>query len=118
ELLPGYERILSLQLSSTLSGTDASAAAAAEQAGGSVSVVDARPGSAAIAVLALAVQRRLERGTTDEEVDALVARFRVRHGLLFTVDTLEFLARGGRIGRAAGLLGALPTVKPVLEGVA
>jgi DegV family protein with EDD domain len=115
ELLPRrYERILSLQLSSTLSGTYASAVAAAEQAGDAVRVVDTRTVSAAIAVLALAVQRRLERGTTDEEVDALIASFRARHGLLFTVDTLEFLARGGRIGRAAAFTGTLLNVKPVL----
>jgi DegV family protein with EDD domain len=114
DLLPRYERILSLQLSSTLSGTYASAVAAAEQAGAAVRVIDTRTVSAAIAVLALAVQRRLERGTTDEEVDALVERYRLQHRLLFTVDTLEFLARGGRIGRAAAFAGTLLSVKPVL----
>jgi len=66
-------------------------------------------------MLALAIQRRLERGTTDEEVDALVERYRVSHGLLFTVDTLEFLARGGRIGRAKAFAGELLNVKPILS---
>jgi DegV family protein with EDD domain len=60
------------------------------------------------------VQRRLERGTTDEEIDTLVERYRAGHRLLFTVDTLEFLARGGRIGRAAAFTGTLLNVKPVL----
>ena len=60
------------------------------------------------------IQRRLERGTTDEEVDALVERYRETHGLLFTVDTLEFLARGGRIGRAKAFAGQLMNVKPIL----
>jgi len=115
ELAPRYERILSLQLSGTLSGTLASAEAAAATMGGdAVRVIDTRTVSAAIAMLALAVQRRLERGTTDEEVDALVARYRERHGLLFTVDTLEYLAKGGRIGRAAALAGSLLDVKPIL----
>src|SRR5690348_17870505 len=69
ELAPSYERILSLQLSSTLSGTFASAEAAAATLGGDlVRVIDTRTVSAAIAMLALAVQRRLDRGTTDEEV--------------------------------------------------
>src|SRR4029079_19191017 len=96
ELAPRYERILSLQLSATLSGTLGSAETAAAMLGGAtVRVVDTRTVSAAIAMLALAVQRRLERGTTDEEVDELVAHFRSRHGLLFTVDTLEYLAKGG-----------------------
>ena len=115
ELAGRYERILSLQLSSTLSGTYASAVTAAEQLGDAVRVFDTRTVSAAIAVLALAVQRRLERGTTEREIDALVERFRRDHGLLFTVDTLEFLARGGRIGRAAAFAGTLLSVKPVLE---
>ena len=115
ELAGRYERILSLQLSSTLSGTYASAVTAAEQLGDAVRVFDTRTVSAAIAVLALAVQRRLERGTTEREIDALVDRFRRDHGLLFTVDTLEFLARGGRIGRAAAFAGTLLSVKPVLE---
>lgn len=114
ELLPRYERVLSLQLSSTLSGTYASAVTAAESAGGAVRVVDTRTVAAAIAVLALAVQRRLEHGTTDEEIDGLVDRYTARHRLLFTVDTLEFLARGGRIGRAAAFTGTLLNVKPVL----
>jgi DegV family protein with EDD domain len=115
ELTGRYERILSLQLSSTLSGTYASAVAAAQQVGDAVRVFDTRTVSAAIAVLALAVQRRLERGTSDDEIEALVERFRATHGLLFTVDTLEFLARGGRIGRAAAFAGTLLSVKPVLE---
>jgi len=115
ELAPHYERIFSLQLSSTLSGTFASAEAAAALLGGDrVRVVDTRTVSAAVAMLALAVQRRLERGTTDEEIDALVERYRADHGLLFTVDTLEYLARGGRIGRASALAGSLLNVKPIL----
>ena len=102
EELGAYERILSLQISATFSGTFASAQAAAESLGdGRVRVVDTRTVSAAITLLALAIQRRLERGTTDEEVDALIARYTGEHGMLFTVDTLEYLAKGGRVGRAA-----------------
>ena len=39
---------------------------------------------------------------------------RERAGILFTVDTLEFLAKGGRIGRARALMGSLLNVKPIL----
>jgi DegV family protein with EDD domain len=114
EDLAGYEHILSLQISSTLSGTFASAETAAEQLGGRVRVIDTRTVSASLALLALAVLRRLERGTTDEEIDEVVARYGREHHLLFTVNTLEYLARGGRIGRAAALAGNLLNVKPIL----
>jgi DegV family protein with EDD domain len=115
EELAGYERVLSLQISSTLSGTFASAQTAAESLGdGRVRVIDTRTVSASLALLAIAVQRRLEQGTTDEEIDELVARYDREHHLLFTVNTLEYLAKGGRIGRAAALAGNLLNVKPIL----
>jgi len=115
ELASQYEHVLSLQISSTLSGTFASAQTAAELLGdGRVRVIDTRTVSASLALLALAVQRRLERGTTDEEIDALVARYGREHRLLFTVNTLEYLAKGGRIGKAAAFAGTLLNVKPIL----
>jgi DegV family protein with EDD domain len=115
ELAPQYERIIALQISSTLSGTHASAQQAAELLGGDkVRAIDSRTVSASLAMLALGVQRRLERGTTDEEIDALVARYGREHKLLFTVNTLEYLKKGGRIGRAAALAGNLLNVKPIL----
>ena len=114
--LPAYERIFSLHVSGKVSGTFASAEAAAEELGdGRVRAIDTETASASIAMLALAIQRRLERGTTDEEIVELVARFRRERGLLFTVDTLEFLARGGRIGKAAAFAGGLLHVKPILS---
>jgi DegV family protein with EDD domain len=111
-----YERILSLHIAAKLSGTFQSATTAAEMlAGDKVRTIDTQTASAAVAILALAIQRRLERGTSDEEVDELVAHFVVEHGLLFTVETLEYLQRGGRIGRARAMAGTLLNVKPILS---
>jgi DegV family protein with EDD domain len=116
EELAGYDRILSLQISSKLSGTYQSAQLAAEQAGDDrVRVIDSRTASAAIAMLGNAILRRLERGTTDEEIDALVASYADVATLLFTVDTLEFLARGGRIGKARAMAGNLLHIRPILS---
>jgi DegV family protein with EDD domain len=115
ELASKYEHILSLQISSTLSGTFGSALTAAGMLGGDkVRVIDTRTVSASTTLLALGVQRRLERGTTDQTVDELVARYQREHELLFTVNTLEYLAKGGRIGRAAAFAGNLLNVKPIL----
>jgi DegV family protein with EDD domain len=115
EELSAYERIYSLQVSSKVSGTVQSAElAAAEVEGDRVRVVDTLSVSLAVAMLSHAIQRRLARGTTDEEIEALVDRFRREGTVVFTVETLEFLQRGGRIGRAAALAGSLLNVRPIL----
>jgi DegV family protein with EDD domain len=114
EELGKYERIYSLQIASKLSGTFESARTAAAELGEKVRVVDTGTASAAIAMLGLAVQRRLEHGSNDEEIDELVARYKRDAGLIFTVDTLEFLQRGGRIGKAAAFAGTLLHIKPIL----
>jgi len=116
EELAGYERILSVHIAGKLSGTIESARAAAQLLDDDrVRTIDSESASAAIAMLGLAIQRRLEQGTNDEEVDALVERYRREAGLLFTVETLEYLARGGRIGRARAWAGELLNIKPILS---
>ena len=102
-------------MSAKVSGTFQSAELAARELGGDrVRVVDSRSASLAIAMLAHAIQRRLSRGTTDVEIAALVERFYRDCGVVFTVETLEYLQRGGRIGRAAALAGSLLNVRPIL----
>jgi len=113
EELAGLERVFVLTVSAKLSGTYASAQQAAEESPG-VRVVDTATASAAITMLGMAIQRRLEEGTTDEEIDELVSRFKRESGLVFTLDTLEYLAKGGRIGRAASWAGQLLNIKPIL----
>ena len=114
EELAAYERIYSIHVPQSLSGTIQSARVAAEGSGDKVRTIDSGTASAAIALLAFAVQRRLDRGTTDEEIGELVERYKRTARILFTVDTLEFLQRGGRIGRAAAMAGQLLNVKPIL----
>jgi DegV family protein with EDD domain len=116
EELGRYQRIFSLHVSARVSGTFASAETAATELGdGRVRAIDTETASASIAMLALAMQRRLERGTTDAEIDEFVERYRRERDILFTVDTLEFLQRGGRIGKAAAFAGTLLQVKPILS---
>jgi len=112
--LGAFERIYVLTIAARLSGTNQSARAAAAEYGDRIRVIDTGTASAAIAMLGLAIQRRLERGTTDEEIEELVTRYKRDASLLFTVDTLEFLQKGGRIGRAAAFAGNLLHIKPIL----
>ncbi len=114
EELASYERIYSLHVSARLSGTFQSAELAAQEVGDKVRVVDTESACLAIAMLSHAIQRRLALGTTDEEITALVDRFRSECQVLFTVETLEYLQRGGRIGRAQAIAGSLLNLRPVL----
>lgn len=114
ELAP-YERIYSLHVSAKVSGTYQSAELAAQELGDKVRVVDTETASLAIAMLSHAIQRRLARGTTDEEISSLVDRFHASCQVLFTVETLEYLQRGGRIGKAQAIAGGLLNLRPVLS---
>ena len=115
EQLAAYERIYVLTVSAKLSGTFQSASLAADEDGDRVRVVDTETASMAMAMLALAIQRRLEKSTTDDEIDALIGRFRRDNRVVFTVGTLEYLAKGGRIGKAQALAGTILNVKPILS---
>jgi DegV family protein with EDD domain len=94
--LSSYERIYSLQVSSKVSGTFQSAELAASELGGErVRVVDTLSVSLAVAMLAHAIQRRLARGTSDEEIDELISRFK-RADIEFTATL------GAVVGTHAG----------------
>lgn len=113
--LEGFERILCVLISGKLSGTAESARLAAQaREDDRVTVIDSASVSGGVIILADAIQRRLDRGTTLEEIEELVARFQRESTILFTVDTLDYLVRGGRVGKAAGLAGQLLSVKPIL----
>ena len=116
EGLVDYARVVVLTVSSKLSGTFDSARVAAELVGSErVLLLDGGTVSAGTVLLADAIQRRLERGTSDEEIVAFVDRVRNSSGYVFTVATLEYLIRGGRVSRAAGVAGELIGAKPILR---
>jgi DegV family protein with EDD domain len=105
-----------LHLSGGMSGTVRSARETARAlAPDRALVLESESVSMQLGLLLLRVQARLERGTTAGELAAFVAAFRAAQGTAFSVETLEFLRRGGRIGRAAALTGSLLGVRPLLE---
>lgn len=112
----GSSRIVSVHLSSELSGTyDAAVLAAAEvEADGiEVLVVDSRTIAMGLGFVVLAAASAAASGAAAAEVAA--AARAVETDVLFYVDTLEHLRRGGRIGAAAALLGTALAVKPLLH---
>jgi DegV family protein with EDD domain len=113
ELRERFERIYSLHLSAKLSGTLASASLAEQEVEG-VTLIDTELASVGISLLVDRLLVLLERGTTEQELEAYVERYRTERGFLFLVATLEYLQKGGRIGRASSLAGSLLNVRPLL----
>jgi DegV family protein with EDD domain len=114
ELRAGYEHVFSLHLSGEMSGTVRAAEQAAASIDG-VSVYDTRVVTSAIALIAERLRTRLERGCTLEEARAFLDHALPNTHLLIHVATLEYLRKGGRIGRAASLIGGVLDVKPLIE---
>jgi DegV family protein with EDD domain len=114
DLLDRYEHVVSIHLSGKLSGTVESARLAASETPGRVTVIDSRGVSVLLAMAVLGVEDLLERGTTIEAIEAFCERHATEARCFFSVDTLEYLQRGGRIGKAAAFVGQLLSVRPIL----
>ena len=114
ELLETYDHVVSIHISSKLSGTVVSAQAAARDFPGRVTVIDSLNVSMPLALAVLRVQQALDDGVPPAELPAVVERARRSCDCLFSVPTLEYLQRGGRVGRAQALVGTLLGVRPLL----
>jgi DegV family protein with EDD domain len=115
-LLAGGGEIVSVHLSSKVSGTFNSALMAAQSVGdGKIDVVDSLSTSMALGFMALEGAKLAKAGrdrrTVADCLQGLVPKARV----ICVVDTLTYLERGGRIGKARALLGSLLNVKPILQ---
>jgi DegV family protein with EDD domain len=106
--------VVVITLSQALSGTHASACQAENQVRQRCHVVDSRSLSMGLGWQVLAAARAREQGADVEGMIAAAEQVRERSSLILTVDTLEYLHRGGRIGAAAKLLGSAIQLKPLL----
>ena len=116
KLAESYESILAIVISNELSGTLASAKAARDMMPDfPIELVDSRNTAMALGFMVLAAARAVENGADYKEA-AEVARSLVdKMRLIFVLDTLEFLHRGGRIGSAQRFIGSMLAVKPLLH---
>src|SRR6202521_2508524 len=114
-LLENHESIVSIHISEKLSGTVASARQAADMTDPKrIRVIDSEVVSMSLGLVALVASTLASRGADPEAIEAKVIAMRPHLQTYFSVATLEFLRRGGRIGRANALLGSVLQVKPVL----
>jgi DegV family protein with EDD domain len=112
----GMDAVVAVLVTSQLSGTVASALGALERIPEMVvRVVDSQMVSMGLGFSVLAAARAAAAGKPVEAVVAAAEDMRDRVHLLFAVDTLEFLHRGGRIGGARWLLGSALQIKPLLH---
>lgn len=114
-LLKDHDEVISIHISSRLSGTFAAAVQGAAEAGADrVHVVDSELVSMPLALSVLAAAGMAETGQTSGEILSRLDQIRQAMKVYFMVATLEHLRRGGRIGAASALVGSVLQVKPVL----
>ncbi|MNB66700.1 DegV domain-containing protein [compost metagenome] len=111
-------KILSFHISSGLSGTYQSALLAKsmlEEEGERITVYDSLSASYGFGLLVVHAARLSAEGKSPEEILESVEALRQSRKLYFLVDTLEYLQKGGRIGKASAILGTLLNIKPILS---
>ncbi|MFA7461154.1 MAG: DegV family protein [Trueperaceae bacterium] len=110
----GAEEILVITISSKISGTLQSANIAAENTGVPVTVFDSLAASLGHGEMVRVASRMRGAGSSLDDIVAAISKVRDTNFVVFTVGTLEFLQKNGRIGRASAFLGGLLNVKPLL----
>jgi DegV family protein with EDD domain len=109
--------VISIHLSGALSGTYQSALIAKSmmEDEGDITVVDSKSASYGYGQMVVAAAELAAQGASIDEIVAEVHRLRREMRLYFLVDTLEYLQKGGRIGKAAAMVGSLLNIKPILS---
>jgi len=114
ELLDEYDKVISIHLSEKLSGTINSARLAAKNFGEKVFAFDSQSISVGIGLQVEATLEAIINGVSFEEIKAYLRKMRESTHVMFTLDTLEYLQKGGRIGKAESLIGSLLNIKPII----
>lgn len=110
------DQILSIHISAHLSKTISHATQGAESLLGrcSIAVVDSMTTSMGLSILAKAAAKAAQEGADLDEIVRIVRGMIPHIYMIFFVETMEYLERGGRIGRAQAILGSMLNIKPIL----
>jgi DegV family protein with EDD domain len=109
--------VLCISLSSVLSGTYQSALIARSMLDdeSTVTIIDSKTASYGYGLLVVEAAKMAQQGADVTQIVERVLRMREEMRLYFLVDTLEYLQKGGRIGKASALIGTLLNIKPILS---
>ena len=110
----GATEVLVVCISSALSGTFQSANLAAKEATVPVSIVDSLGASAGVGALVRYAAKMRAEGAALTDIVATLESMKPHQLVLFSVGTLDYLVKGGRLGRASALLGGLLNIRPIL----
>jgi DegV family protein with EDD domain len=110
----GCDAIVSIHLTSALSGTVSSAIIAAREAAIPVHVVDTKKVSQALGLVVKAAVEARDGGAEAQAVTDVAEKVSRAMQMYFVLDTLEYLVKGGRAGKAQGLAASVLNIKPLL----
>ena len=113
----GYEKVLAVMLSSGLSGTYNMVRLQAESRKDlEIAVFDSKSGSLGMGSMVLQLWEEIQAGVGWDELVGRKAPWLIANTFpFFSVDTLEYLSKGGRIGKVAALAGTLLSIKPLIS---
>lgn len=116
KLAEKYDQIISIHLSSTLSGTCESARLAAAQVENiEVEVIDSKSTSTGLGFMVLLAAEMIDQGKSIADIKEKIIEERKNLTIYFTVNELTYLEKGGRIGKAQAFLGSIFNFNPILE---
>jgi DegV family protein with EDD domain len=109
------DEVIAVTLSAKLSGTyDAAASARNSLPSAPIDVIDSRTISVGLGLMLQEAVSMVEAGASRDEIVARLIRMREKIHIIFVLETLEYLQRGGRIGKAQAFIGTLLKFKPLL----
>lgn len=120
ELVKQGKKVIVINCDSVLSGTYQTCCLAARQvmdevAGADIRVIDSKAAGCSICGMASALLEKIDAGIDLDAAEAYVLDMVRRTKTYFTLDTLEYLAKGGRIGAVGALLGSIFGIRPIIH---
>ena len=113
-LLEHYDSVVSLHISSKLSGTWNASRAAAEKTGGRITVIDTRTASAPLGLLVMRAAMALNDGKSHDEIVSQVNEGIPGARIFVSLRTLKYMVRGGRLSPVKGFLAEMLNLKPII----
>jgi len=113
----GYKKIISIHISSKLSGTQQAARVAKGMVarGENITIVDSKAVAMSLGYQVLEAARMAREGMSEENILSRLEQLQDRIKLYFVVNDISYLEKGGRIGRASSVIGGFLKVKPILK---